>query len=63
MIETDAPFLLPRSMETKPKDGRNEPCILPHVLQAVADCLGKPSEEIARTTTATARDIFRLYKT
>ena len=60
MIETDAPFLLPRSMTTKPKDGRNEPCFLPFVLQAVADCLGKSSEEVARATTATARDFFRL---
>lgn len=60
MIETDAPYLLPRSMATKPKDGRNEPCFLPHVLQAVADCLGKSSEEVALATTATARDFFRL---
>jgi TatD DNase family protein len=63
MIETDAPFLLPRSMATKPKDGRNEPSFLPYVLQAVADCLGKPGEEIARATTATARSFFQLDKT
>jgi TatD DNase family protein len=62
MIETDAPFLVPRSMPTKPKDGRNEPCFLPFVLQAVADCLGKPSGEVARFTTATAREFFRLDK-
>ena len=60
MIETDAPFLLPRSMAVKPKDGRNEPCFLPYVLQAVADCLGKPIDKIARATTATARDFFQL---
>ena len=62
MIETDAPFLLPRSMATKPKDGRNEPAFLPHILQAVADCVGKSSEEVARATTATAREFFRLDK-
>jgi TatD DNase family protein len=62
MIETDAPFLLPRSMAAKPKDGRNEPCFLPPVLQAVADCLGKSSEEVARDTTATARNFFQLEK-
>jgi len=60
MIETDAPFLLPRSMAAKPKDGRNEPYFLPHVLHAVADCLGKSSDEVARATTATARDFFRF---
>jgi len=60
MIETDAPFLLPRSMATKPRDGRNEPGFLPYVLQAVADCVGISSEEVARTTTTTAREFFRL---
>ena len=63
MIETDAPFLLPRSMPVKPKDGRNEPCFLPYVLQAVADCVGKPTEEVARATTATARNFFKFSKT
>ena len=60
MIETDAPFLVPRTMPTKPKDGRNEPAFLPYVLQAVADCLGKPSAAVAEATTKTAREFFRL---
>ena len=60
MIETDAPFLLPRTMPTKPKDGRNEPAFLPYVLQAVADCLGKPVPAVAEATTKTAREFFRL---
>jgi TatD DNase family protein len=34
MIETDAPFLLPRSMPNRPKYGRNEPAFLPHVADA-----------------------------
>ena len=62
MIETDAPFLLPRSMATKPKEGRNEPGFLPYVLETVADCVGKSGEEVARATTATAREFFRLDK-
>ncbi|HEV2694953.1 MAG TPA: TatD family hydrolase [Verrucomicrobiae bacterium] len=60
MIETDAPFLLPRSMSAKPKDGRNEPCFLPYVLQAIAECLGKSPDEVARATTTTARNFFQL---
>jgi TatD DNase family protein len=62
MIETDAPFLLPRSLPNKPKDGRNEPAFLPHVLQTVAACLGKPAAEVAAQTTGTARQFFRLNK-
>ena len=60
MIETDAPFLLPRSMPNRPKDGRNEPAFLTYVLQMVADCLGKPPTDVAAATTKTAREFFRL---
>jgi TatD DNase family protein len=58
MIETDAPFLTPRNMPTKPKDGRNEPGFLPYVLATVAKCLGKPVAEVAEKTTQTARSFF-----
>ena len=60
MIETDAPFLSPRTMPTKPKDGRNEPAYLTYVLVAVADCLGKPVPAVAEATAKTAREFFRL---
>jgi TatD DNase family protein len=60
MIETDAPFLLPRTMPTKPKDGRNEPAFLPYVLQAVAESLGKSSQVVAAATTNAARALFRF---
>jgi len=60
MIETDAPFLLPRSMPNRPKDGRNEPAFLPHVLQTLADCVEKPVGVIAQETSRTATQFFRL---
>ena len=60
MLETDAPFLLPRTMPSKPKDGRNEPAFLTHVLSTVADCLGKPAAQVAEATTRTAREFFGL---
>ncbi len=60
MIETDAPYLLPRSMPKKPKDGRNEPAFLPHVLRAVAESLNKSPSEVAEATTRTAKEFFRL---
>jgi TatD DNase family protein len=60
MIETDAPFLLPRNMPTKPKDGRNEPAFLTFVLKTVAECLGKPVGLVAQETTKTATAFFRI---
>ena len=60
MIETDAPFLTPRNIQPKPKDGRNESAFLSFVLRAVAECMKKPLDEVAAETTETARWVFRL---
>lgn len=60
MIETDAPFLTPRNMPNKPKDGRNEPAFLTFVLKEIALSLKKPLEEVARATTKTATEFFKL---
>ena len=60
MIETDAPYLLPRTIRPKPKTHRNEPRYLPQVLQTVAEARGESVEQLAASTTATAREFFRL---
>jgi TatD DNase family protein len=37
MLETDAPYLLPRDLLDRPvHKGRNEPCYLPHIAESVA---------------------------
>jgi TatD DNase family protein len=60
MIETDAPYILPRDLPAaaRPKDRRNEPALLPHVLRAVARARGEAPEELAVATTRTARAFF-----
>jgi TatD DNase family protein len=58
MLETDAPYLLPRDLEPKPKTRRNEPRYLPHVLATVAACRGEPAERIAAETTRNALVFF-----
>jgi TatD DNase family protein len=42
MLETDAPYLIPRDLSPKPASNRNEPMYLRHIAEVVADCLGKP---------------------
>ena len=55
MIETDAPYLLPRDLAPKPASRRNEPAFLPHVLNTVAACRGEdPAFTAAGTTTVAA---------
>lgn len=60
MIETDAPYLLPRDIRPKPKSRRNEPMYLPHICQVIADIRGVSVEELAETTTATAESFFGI---
>ncbi|HXS26280.1 MAG TPA: TatD family hydrolase [Steroidobacteraceae bacterium] len=60
MIETDAPYLLPRDLERKPASRRNEPAYLGHIARFVARARGVDFETVAQTTTATARAFFRL---
>ncbi|WP_044874275.1 TatD family hydrolase [Pseudomonas sp. LFM046] len=60
MLESDAPYLLPRSLRPKPKHGRNEPAFLTEVLREVAQHRGESQEALARHTTACARAFFGL---
>lgn len=60
MIETDAPYLLPRDITPKPTSRRNEPAFLTHVLRRVAASVGRDQDEVARQSTATARAFFGL---
>jgi TatD DNase family protein len=60
MIETDGPYLLPRDLVPKPASRRNEPAYLPHIAAAVAKARGESFEQLARSTTTTARRFFRL---
>ncbi len=60
MIETDAPYLLPRDIRPKPKSRRNVPANLPHILNAVATAREQPTRHVAKTTTETAQAFFGL---
>jgi len=60
MLESDAPYLLPRNMQPKPKSRRNEPAFLAFVLEKVAECLSMGAPEVAEATTQTARKFFNL---
>jgi TatD DNase family protein len=60
MLETDAPYLLPRDLVPHPKSRRNEPCYLPHVARAVAHLRGESFEAVAASTTQNAARFFGL---
>ncbi len=56
LLETDAPFLSPHPYRGK----RNEPARIPLIAAAIARLMGVTEEDVARTTTATARAVFGL---
>lgn len=60
LIETDAPYLLPRTIRPKPQSRRNEPMYLPEVLGVVAEARGQTEEHVARITTDNAERFFGL---
>ena len=60
MIETDAPYLLPRTLKPKPATRRNEPMHLREVLRAFAEAAGISEERIADAATQNAERLFRL---
>ena len=60
MIETDAPYLLPRTVRPAPAHRRNEPMFLRHICEEVARDRGESAEVTAANSTATAEAFFGL---
>ncbi|MGY4514575.1 TatD family hydrolase [Lysobacter sp. HA18] len=60
MIETDAPYLLPRTLKPLPKDRRNEPAFLAHIVEELARDRSEDVATVAISTTRNARDFFGL---
>ena len=60
MIETDAPYLLPRTVKPQPSHRRNEPMYLAHIVEELARDRGEEVAVTAANTAATARAFFRL---
>lgn len=60
LIETDAPWLLPRDLTPKPASRRNEPAHLPHIAGRIAQWRAEDAEALARRTDDNARRLFGI---
>jgi TatD DNase family protein len=60
LLETDAPYLLPRTVRPQPSHRRNEPMYLAHICAEVARDRGQTQEEVAAASTAAAETFFGL---
>lgn len=60
LIETDAPYLLPKNINPKPKSNRSEPCHLDAVVSMISECSNRSENEIAQQTRLNAAKLFSL---
>ena len=60
LIETDAPYLMPKTMPSKPRARRNEPEFLIYVAKALAAARNQSEESIQQITSENAMRLFRL---
>ena len=63
LVETDAPYLLPRTVRPQPSHRRNEPMYLPHIVEELARDRGEDATATAAATTAAATAFFALPST
>jgi TatD DNase family protein len=60
LLETDAPYLLPHRPGVRPQSRRNEPALLPLVLDRTARCMGVERVTLAAASTGNAERLFGL---
>ena len=58
LIETDAPYLLPRTLRPRPRSRRNEPRFLVQVAERIAKCCNKAPDRVNAETNAAAQQFF-----
>ena len=58
LIETDAPYLLPRDMKPKPASRRNEPAYLGHIVERIAHWRGEEMQWLDAQTDENVRRLF-----
>lgn len=62
LVETDAPYLLPRDLASTVRGRRNEPVFLPRIVERVAALMSLAPDVIAAATTANAERLFELKR-
>lgn len=61
MIETDAPFLIPKDLSKKPEKNRNEPKYLPHILKTIGFYKDNYNvEKLGKEVTNTTKEFFNI---
>ncbi|OHU91808.1 MULTISPECIES: TatD family hydrolase [Pseudoalteromonas] len=60
LVETDAPYLIPRTLQPKPKSRRNEPAFISAVVQHIAQLRGQSAAHVAACSQANFARLFAI---
>jgi len=60
MIETDAPYLMPKDLKPKPKSRHNQPYYLPHIAKSIAALYQLTFDQIANASYHNSINFFKL---
>lgn len=60
ILETDAPYLLPRNLTEKPKSRRNEPAFLPAIAAMIAELKQCPLEQVLESAWQNSCTLFQV---
>ena len=60
LLETDAPYLLPRNIKPRPKNNRNEPSFLTYVIEEIANNSNHSKAQIVSQTSLNANNVFNF---
>lgn len=60
MLETDAPWLIPRDLRPQPAEKRNEPAFLAHILEQAALRRGETRDALEQATDENVRRLFSI---
>jgi TatD DNase family protein len=58
MIETDCPYLIPKNLEEKPKNNRNEPAFLPHIAKEISTLINADINQLVKKTYENSINFF-----
>ena len=58
MIETDCPYLIPKNLQEKPKNNRNEPCNLNHIVAEISALMDIDEGILRKETFENTKSIF-----
>ncbi len=60
LIETDSPYLIPRTLRPKPKNGRNQPWFVREVARKIAEIKNLSIDDVISITAKNSKSLFSL---